>query len=88
MHAVVIHVNIEDFERARANLQENVVPQARQAPGFVAGYWTRLAEDRGIGMMVFDSEDSARAAAELARSAPRVAAEITDVQIAEVVAHA
>jgi hypothetical protein len=88
MHAVVIHVNIEDFDRARTNLQENVVPQVRQAPGFVAGYWTQLAEDRGIGMMVFDSENSARAAAEQARSAPRVAAEITDIQIAEVVAHA
>jgi len=88
MHAVVIHVTIEDFGSARANLQENVVPQATQAPGFVAGYWTRLTEDRGIAMMVFESEDAARAAQEQARSAPRVGANITDVQVAEVVAHA
>jgi hypothetical protein len=88
MHAVLVHVTIEDFDKARANLVENVVPQASGAPGFVAGYWTRLAQDRGVGMMMFDSEDSAKAAAEQARSAPQVAAEITDVQIAEVVAHA
>jgi hypothetical protein len=88
MQAVVIHVTIEDFDRARANLVENVVPQASQAPGFVAGYWTRLTEDRGMGMMVFESEDAAKAAQEQVRSAPRVAADLDDVQVAEVVAHA
>ena len=88
MHAVLVHVVIADFDTAQANLVENVVPRASGAPGFVAGYWTRLADDRGVGMMLFDSEESARAAAEQARAAPRVAADITDVQIAEVVAHA
>ena len=88
MHAVVVQVTIEDFDRARANLVDNVVPMASQAPGFVGGYWTRLTEDRGMGMIVFDSEDAAKAAAEQARSQPQVAANIEDVQVAEVVAHA
>jgi hypothetical protein len=88
MHAVVTQVTIEDFESARANLHEQVVPRASQAPGFVAGYWTRLADDRGIGIMVFESEDAAKAAQEQVRSAPRVGASVADLQVAEVVAHA
>jgi hypothetical protein len=88
MHAVVTQVTIEDFDRARANLHENVVPTASQAPGFVAGYWTRLTDDRGIGIMIFESEDAAKAAQEQVRSAPRVGATVADVQVAEVVAHA
>jgi hypothetical protein len=88
MHAVVTQVTIEDFDRARANLHENIVPTASQAPGFIAGYWTRLTDDRGIAIMVFEDEDAAKAAQEQVRSAPRVGATVADVQVAEVVAHA
>jgi len=41
MHAVVVRVNIDDSEAATARLREEVVPRVSQAPGFVAGYWTR-----------------------------------------------
>ena len=53
MHAVVIQVSIEDFDTSLAHLQENVLPQVRQSPGFVAGYFTRPAEDRGVGLVVY-----------------------------------
>jgi hypothetical protein len=60
MHAVVVKVNINDFERGRGFLTEQVVPRVSQAPGFVAGYWTSDADNtNGLSMMVFESEDAA-----------------------------
>ena len=65
MHAVVVRVNIGDPETAEQGLSERVVPQASKAPGFVAGYWTRSDDGtNGLSMLVFDSEDAARGAAE------------------------
>ena len=34
----------------------------------MAGYWTRSEDNRGLGMVVFESEDAARAAAERIQS--------------------
>ena len=91
MHAVVVRVTINDFERGRQFLTEQVVPRVKQAPGFVAGYWTR-SEDQGNGlsMIVFESEDAARTAAQMIESsAPQdegVTLEGTEVR--EVVASA
>jgi hypothetical protein len=63
MHAVVVRVTVTNREGAEQRLRDEVVPQASQAPGFQAGYWTRDG-DSGLAMVVFDSEDNARAAAE------------------------
>ena len=65
MHAVVVRVSISDAETAQKGLEERVVPRVSQLPGFVAGYWTR-SDDRSNGqsMIVFESEDAARTAAE------------------------
>ena len=41
MHAVVVRVTVNDREAATQGLREDVVPAVSQAPGFVAGYWTR-----------------------------------------------
>ena len=57
MHAVVVRVRISEEEAALAALRDQVVPQVSQAPGFVAGYWTRK-EDTGLSMIVFESEDA------------------------------
>jgi hypothetical protein len=87
----VINVTISDFERARQGLQEQVVPAVSQAPGFVAGYWTRSEDNRGLGMAVYESEDAARAVAERVQSegAPDPdAVTIESVEVSEVVAHA
>ncbi len=64
MHAVVVRVSIRDAEAAQKGLEEVVVPRISQSPGFVAAYWTR-AEDgsNGLSMLVFESEDAARAVA-------------------------
>jgi hypothetical protein len=70
MHAGVARVKIGDVEIARKGLREQVVPRVSQAPGFVAGYWT-ASEDghNGLSMVVFESEDGARQAAEMVTQA-------------------
>ncbi|HUP71385.1 MAG TPA: hypothetical protein VM142_16455 [Acidimicrobiales bacterium] len=66
MHAVVVRVTISEQEAALATLRDEIVPQVSQAPGFVAGYWT--GKDKiGLAMIVFESEDTARAVSEQMR---------------------
>ena len=90
MHAVVVKVSVQDAPVATKFLRETIVPQVSQAPGFVAGYWVRLEGDEGNSVIVFESEDAARAAAERIRenvgSNPGVT--LNDVTVGEVVANA
>jgi len=64
MHAVVVESTLPDFEGAMTFLREEVLPMVSQAPGLVAGYWVRTAEDKGMSLVVFESEDAARAMAD------------------------
>jgi hypothetical protein len=61
MHAVVIDVEIQDEAAAVGGL-EQLVPAVAKAPGFVAGYWIRLAEDRATSIAVYETEEQATAA--------------------------
>jgi hypothetical protein len=91
MHAVVVRVTIGDFDTARKGLREEVVPRASQAPGFIAGYWTRSDDGRnGLSMALFESEDAAQAAAERVREQAVVPETVTleSVEVREVVEHA
>ncbi len=89
MHAVVVRVSISDVETAQKQLREVVVPRVSQAPGFVAGYWTRADDgSNGQSMIVFESEDAARTAAEsLAANVPE-GVTIESAEVREVVASA
>jgi hypothetical protein len=91
VHAVAVKVSINDFDRGREFLTTQVVPRVSQAPGFVAGYWTRSDDGRnGLGMIVFESEDNAQAVASMIQSqAPTdEAVTLEDVEVREVVASA
>ena len=87
MHAVIVKVTIKELEAATTALQEEVVPRASQAPGFVAGYWTREG-DSGLSMVVFESEDTARAASEQIPSGMPEAVTLDGIEVREVVANA
>ena len=87
MHAVVVTVTVNDGEAATSQLRENIVPDVSQAPGFVAGYWTR-ADDGGLSMVVFESEDAAKAMSERVPSLVTDAVTIDNIEVREVVAHA
>jgi hypothetical protein len=89
MHAVITSVTIEDQAAAENYLREQIVPRAKQAPGFVAGYWVRT-EEEGRGVIVFESEDAARGAADRIREgiAGNPGATLKGVTVGEVVASA
>jgi hypothetical protein len=87
MHAVVVRVSIKDPEAGVADVREKVVPRASQAPGFVAGYWTRK-DQTGLSMIIFESEDAARAASDQIPSLVPDSVELQDVEVREVVANA
>jgi hypothetical protein len=87
VHAVIVTVTISDHEAAESHLHGQVVPGVSQAPGFVAGYWTRK-DDSGLGMVIFESEDAAEAMSERVPSMAPDVVTIQDIEVREVVAHA
>jgi hypothetical protein len=90
VHAVVVNVTIHDFDRAVETLNERIVPAVSQAPGFIAGYWTRSEDNRGHSVIAVESEDNARAIAEMiqAQSPQNDAVTLESVEVREVVANA
>jgi hypothetical protein len=87
VHAVVVRVKINDTEAAESHLREKTVPRVSQAPGFVAGYWTRK-DNTGVSMVIFDSEDAANRAKEQLPSMMPDAVTLEDAEVREVVANA
>jgi hypothetical protein len=87
MHAVVVKVKISDPQAAESQLREQVVPRVSQAPGFVAGYWTRK-DDTGLSMVVFASEDAATSASEMVPTMLPEAVTLENVEVREVVVQA
>ena len=94
MHALVVRVKIHDADRTREMLNAQVVPGASGAPGFKTGYWTWSTgggELNGLSMIIFDSEENARAAGDRISA---IAADARDdvtldgVEVREVVASA
>lgn len=90
MHAVVGNVIINDFERGLPVLRDQIVPRVKQAPGLVGAYWLRSQDNRGMSVIVFESEDAARALARLIESEgpPTDAVTLDSLDVREVVAHA
>jgi hypothetical protein len=87
MYAVVVNVTLNDPEAALKELQEEVVPRAKQAPGFVTGYWTRK-DNTGLSMVVFESEEQARAMSERMPTMVPEHVSLQGVEVREVAAHA
>ena len=87
MHAVVARVTIADRESAEKHLRENVVPGVSQAPGFVAGYWTRK-DNNGLSMVIFESEEAANGMSERVPGMVPDTVTLEEVEVREVVAHA
>jgi hypothetical protein len=89
MHAIVVRVSINDPENAQKQLTERVVPFVSQAPGFVAGYWTRADDgSNGQSMLVFESEDAARNVAERIQGQVPEGVTFEGAEVREVIASA
>ena len=94
MYALVVRVTIHSADRVKGRLNNEVVPQTAGAHGFKAGYWTWPTgggELNGLSMIIFDSEENARAAGDrisaIAASAPDDVT-LDGVEVREVVASA
>jgi hypothetical protein len=87
MHAVVVRVTINEETAADRELREQVVPGIAQAPGFVAGYWTRK-DNTGLSMVVFESEEAANGMSERIASIVPDSVTLESVEVREVAAHA
>ena len=88
MHAVMFKVSLHQRDEAEKFLKEQIVPGVSQAPGFVGGYWANIGGDRGQSMIVFESEEAARAVADNMDPPPSDIVTIESVEVGEIVAHA
>ena len=92
--AVLINVTLVAGHRAEADeqLKKTVIPMIKSQPGFVATYHMATADgNHGVGLVVFDSEENAAAAAQGLNSMPRpddAPVTIDSVQVLQVVASA
>jgi hypothetical protein len=93
MHAVIGQVNIDPSRRDDAVklLSEVTVPRVKAMSGFVSGTWCRnLDGNRGISMLLFETEEAALDAVEQVRQGPPPGSPATFVSadVFEVVAQA
>ena len=64
------------------------MPRISGAPGFIAGYWIALSQDKGTSIAVFDSEDSARTLLGMVEGTEPMSVTVDSVEVGEVMAHA
>jgi len=72
MHAVVGKVSIQAGHENESveYFKTNVLPMVKQAPRMIAGYWVAPQDGKGLGITLYESEEAARGAVEMARKAP------------------
>ena len=93
MYAIVVAV---DIDAARADeskklLDEFTIPRLKSQEGFVRGVWLRSNDQStGRGVVIFDTEEHARASAALAEQGPPPGAPVTvrSVDVFEVIGEA
>jgi hypothetical protein len=88
--AVIVRVQLPEgrtIEEGRRQLESEVIPQVKQNPGFVAGYWLAPASgNEGLSVVVFQDEQSARTAA--ANVTPPEPVKLINTEVREVAASA
>jgi hypothetical protein len=65
MYAALVSVTIDNGkeDEARKMLSEAVLPMVKGSTGFVAGYWFAPVANKGWSVVLFDTEENAKAAA-------------------------
>ena len=87
MHAVVVTVTLQPGREKESadQLNATVIPRVKEAPGLVAGYWAQLSGAHGSSMVIFETEEAARAAAEMVPSGVPDFVKLDSVEVGEVV---
>jgi hypothetical protein len=90
VHAVVVDVTLEaePTPESLAVLQNEVVAGVKASPGCIAGYWLEPVDGKGHSIVLFDTEEQARAAAPPLGAAPMPGVTIDRVDIRAVIATA
>ena len=90
MYAVVVRETgqPEAIEGSAELLEANLMPRVRSAPGIVSASFMSDGQGATLNVLVFESEDAARAALELTRHAPRPGfIELDSASLYRVLAH-
>ena len=90
MYAVVVRETgqREAIEGSAELLVANLLPRVREAPGVVSASFTSDGEGATLNVLVFESEEAARAALQLTRHAPRPGfLELESADLYRVLAH-
>jgi hypothetical protein len=85
MHASVVYVDIQDVEAATKGVAETVIPNLKQAPGFVGAYFVALDGSHGMSIAVFETEDQAKAASPTAEGSLSPGVTLTKTEIGRIV---
>ena len=91
MYALAVNVQIDQGKEDEAikELHENVVPRVKQAPGLVAAYWMDPQNGYGYALLIFESEEAANGAKQMAESSPQPEfVKMNPPQVMEVIASA
>jgi hypothetical protein len=93
MHGVIAQVKLDPTRREDAVklLNEFTVPTSKGLTGFVSGSWLRGPDgDHGVSVLLFETEEAARAGAERIRQGPPPGAPVTleSAEVYEVLAQA
>jgi len=93
MYAMVATVEIKagKGDEAMDILHNQVVPDVKQMPGFVSGTWARSEDGtKGHSVLIFETEDAAKAAIEQARQGtpPEAPVKMLYAEVYEVMAQA
>ena len=67
MHALFVTAHIDagrNEEEGVKFLQSDVLPQLKQFPGVVGGYWLATKNSESLAVVLFDNEDAAKQMAE------------------------
>jgi hypothetical protein len=92
MHALFVTAHIDpgrDEAEGLKFLEEDVLPQLKQFPGVVGGYWLATKDSESLAVVLFDSEDAAKQMADvgMAQAPPPPGATFGGVEVREVIAH-
>ena len=84
MYATVTHANIHDRAEAERGVVEEVIPMIKGARGFVGAYFVAIDDAHGISIVVFETEEQARAAAP-PEGAVAAGVTVETIQVGEVI---
>jgi hypothetical protein len=91
MHALLVSAHVEPGrdEEGLAYLRTNVLPQLKQVPGLLSGYWLATTDGESLAIVLFEDEESAQEMAQsgLPNAPQPPGATLGKIEVREVVAH-